>query len=87
MPKTSRNPVGPPRTLNDIRPGRRARIRRHLSGGAVRQRLMDLGLMPNVVVTVVRSAPLNDPIELALDACNITVRRQEAITIEVFDDE
>ena len=77
----------PARTLNDIRPGHRARIRRHLARGAVRQRLMDLGLMPNVEVVLVRSAPLNDPIEVKLEAANVTLRRREAATIEVFDDE
>jgi len=70
-------------SLNDIRPGGRVRIRRHLSTGAIRQRLLDLGLMPNVIVTVVRSAPLNDPIELKLDASNVSLRRTEARTIEV----
>lgn len=70
-------------TLNDIAPGGRVRIRRHRSGAAVRQRLLDLGLMPNLVVTVVRSAPLNDPIELKLEASNVSLRRQEARTIEV----
>jgi ferrous iron transport protein A len=83
---TQEPPPGP-LTLNDIRPGRRVRIRRHRAVGAVRQRLMDLGLMPNAVVTVVRSAPLNDPIELKLEASNISLRRREAVTIEVFDDE
>ncbi|WP_295544217.1 FeoA family protein [uncultured Thiohalocapsa sp.] len=70
-------------SLNDIRAGGRVRIRRHLATGAVRQRLLDLGLMPNAVVTVVRSAPLNDPIELKLDASNVSLRRAEARTIEV----
>lgn len=78
---------GGARTLNDIRPGGRVRIRRHHAGAAVRQRLLDLGLMPNVVVTVVRSAPLNDPIELKLEASSITLRRREAITIEVTNEE
>jgi ferrous iron transport protein A len=62
------------------------RIRRHRSVGAVRQRLMDLGLLPEeAIVTVVRSAPLNDPNEVKLDASNITLRRREAVTIEVDD--
>ncbi|EGV30620.1 FeoA family protein [Thiorhodococcus drewsii AZ1] len=84
MPKS---PERPALTLNDIRPGRRARIRRHLARGAVRQRLMDLGLMPNVEVILVRSAPLGDPIELKLEATSLTLRRREASTIEIFDDE
>lgn len=83
-------PKGPSRlgrTINDLEPGRRARIRRHRSAGAVRQRLLDLGLMPDVEVLMVRSAPLDDPIELKLDATSITLRRKEASTIEIHDDE
>ncbi|NCC41417.1 MAG: ferrous iron transport protein A [Gammaproteobacteria bacterium] len=84
MPKSSDRPT---RTLNDIRPGHRARIRRHLGRGAVRQRLMDLGLMPDVEIVLVRSAPLGDPIEIKLEAANVTLRRREAATIEICDDE
>lgn len=80
------SPSDPPlRTLNDVAPGQRVRIRGHRASGAVRQRLLDLGLMPNTLVTMVRSAPLNDPIEIQLAAGSITLRRQEAATIEVED--
>lgn len=82
-----RHPLRPCRTLNDLKPGRRARIRRHRSAGGVRQRLLDLGLMPDVVVVMVRSAPLDDPIELKLEGTNITLRRREAATIEIHEDE
>ncbi len=75
-------------TLNDLKPGCWARIRRHHSAGGVRQRLLDLGLMPDMEVLMVRSAPLNDPIELKLvDATNVTLRRHEASTIEIYEDE
>jgi ferrous iron transport protein A len=40
-----------------------------------------------VLVTVVRSAPLNDPIEVKLDASNVSLRRREARTIEVSAEE
>jgi len=43
--------------------------------------------MPNVEVILVRSAPLGDPIELKLEATSLTLRRREASTIEIFDDE
>ncbi len=75
------------KTLNDLTPGKSVKIIRHRSQGAVRQRLLDLGLMPGAEVTMVRSAPLNDPIELKLEAANVTLRRQEAATIEVQENE
>lgn len=84
MPK---HPDSPVRTLNDVRPGRRARIRRHRARGAVRQRLMDLGLMPDVEIVLVRSAPLNDPIQVKLATEDVILRRREAETIEICDDE
>ena len=82
-----RHPDTPYRSLNDVRAGQRARIRRHRAAAVVRQRLLDLGLMPNVEVLVVRSAPLDDPIEIKLEAANVSLRRQEAATIEVHDDD
>jgi ferrous iron transport protein A len=42
--------------------------------------------MPDVEVLMVRSAPLNDPIELRLDANNVTLRRKEAQTIEIHEE-
>ena len=81
----SKNSPSNPLTLNDISPNSTVRIRAHHATGAVRQRLLDLGLMPNASVTVVRAAPLNDPIALRLDATDISLRRQEAATIEVTE--
>lgn len=74
-------------TLNDILPGSRVRVKRHNAKGSVRQRLLDLGVMPNASILVVRAAPLNDPIELRLDATDITLRRREAATIEVIENQ
>nr|WP_321462472.1 FeoA domain-containing protein [uncultured Cohaesibacter sp.] len=76
-----------PLTLNDILPGLRVRIKRHNATGPVRQRLLDLGVMPNVSILVVRAAPLNDPIELRLEATDITLRRREAATVEVIEEQ
>jgi ferrous iron transport protein A len=47
--------------LAQIQKGRRCRIRKHLAQGAIRQRLMDLGFVPNPEVEMVRCATLGDP--------------------------
>nr|WP_184045326.1 FeoA family protein [Roseospira visakhapatnamensis] len=73
------------RSLNDIAPGESCRIFALHGRGAVRQRLMDIGLVPNATLTVVRSAPLNDPIEVRVGATLVSVRRAEAARIEVLD--
>jgi ferrous iron transport protein A len=53
--------------------------------GPVRQRLLDLGIRPCREVTVVRAAPLLDPIELKVGDSYIVLRRQEAAQVEVED--
>lgn len=72
-------------SLNDCAPGTTCRIRRLMGCGAVRQRLLDLGIRPEREVTVVRNAPLNDPIELRVGDSFIVLRRREAAQIEVED--
>lgn len=71
------------RSLNDITPGQTCRIFALHGRGPIRQRLMDMGLVPNADVTVVRAAPLNDPIEVRVGATLVSVRRAEAARIEV----
>jgi Fe2+ transport system protein FeoA len=50
----------------------------------VRQRLLDLGLHPQTDVTMVRAAPLGDPLELRLESSLIALRRAEAALIDIF---
>lgn len=76
-----------PGSLNDRPSGCRCRVRSVGGAAEVRQRLLDLGLLPNAQVAVVRSAPLNDPIQIRLDDDNISIRRSEAALIEVDDAE
>lgn len=70
-------------SLNDTAPGETCRIRRLCGGGPVRQRLLELGLQPSREVTVIRAAPLRDPIELRVGDSFIVLRRREAATVEV----
>ncbi len=69
--------------LKDIKPGRRARIRCHHAKGAVRQRLLDLGFVPETEVEVIRKAPLGDPIECNVANYKVALRNSEADLIEV----
>ncbi len=72
--------------LRDAKPGTTCRIKRLNGEGAIRQRLLDMGFVPTTEVTVVRSAPLLDPIEIRIGNAFVTVRRAEAADIEVDDD-
>lgn len=69
--------------LVDLRSGDRCVIVTHHATGAFRKRLLEMGFVPGEEVLVVRSAPLRDPIEYNLLGYHVTLRRQEAETIEV----
>ncbi|MCW7754853.1 ferrous iron transport protein A [Desulfobotulus sp. H1] len=71
--------------LTQVGKGCRCRIRGHKSCGAVRQRLLDLGFVPNMEVEVVRCATLGDPLEMRVGDYYVTLRKREAALIEVQD--
>lgn len=73
-------------SLNDLGPGAGGRVWRLHGDGAIRQRLLDLGLLPGAEIVVVRSAPLLDPIEIKVGSAFLTLRRAEAMTIEMRHD-
>ncbi len=70
-------------TLSDAPTGTTCRVLRLRGGGAVRRRLLDLGIRPDREVTVLRSAPLHDPIEVRVGDSFIVLRRREAARIDV----
>lgn len=72
-------------TLADLKPGRRARIvdvRDDLAPAAAR-RLFDLGFTPGADVTVVRRAPMADPIVFRVAGCELALRRVQARCVRV----
>ena len=72
-------------SLSNVGRGCCCRIRRHHALGAVRQRLLDMGLIPDAEVEVMRVAPLGDPIEIKVATSFITLRKQEADQIEIVN--
>jgi Fe2+ transport system protein FeoA len=71
------------RPLSALRPGDRATIGRVNGHGPVRRRLMELGLTPGTPVTLVRLAPLRDPMEIRVRGYQLCVRRSEADSVLV----
>ncbi|MGF1910051.1 ferrous iron transport protein A [Vibrio kasasachensis] len=70
-------------SLSNLIPGNKAVIVSHQSQGAIRQRLLDLGLIPEMEVEFVRYAPMGDPIEIRVGLTNIVIRKTEADTVTV----
>lgn len=70
-------------TLTNVANGCRCRIRRHRANGAIRQRLLDLGFVPNAEIEMVRCATLGDPLEMRVGDYYVTLRKREADLIDV----
>ncbi|MEA5096626.1 MULTISPECIES: FeoA family protein [Sedimentibacter] len=70
-------------TLDNIKPGQGGVITAIGGQGALRRRLLDMGLTPNTRVQVRKVAPMGDPIELSLRSYVLTIRKEEASKIEL----
>jgi Fe2+ transport system protein FeoA len=70
-------------TLADLALRRLARVVSVGGEGALRRRLMEMGLLPGTSVEVVRVAPLGDPIEVRLRGYSLSLRRADARSIDV----
>jgi Fe2+ transport system protein FeoA len=69
--------------LSEIPVGGRAVVRALSGERFTTRRLMEMGLIPGTEVRVVRRAPMGDPIELRLRRYSLSIRREDAATIEV----
>ncbi len=70
-------------TLNDVQPTQHCKVERLTGDGLLKQRMMIMGIVPGVELTVQKVAPLGDPVEIKLEDCNLSMRRQEAKTVTV----
>ena len=70
-------------TLKNVKVGGRAKIVRLYGEGAVRRRIMDMGLTKGVEVYVRKVAPLGDPIEIHVRGYELSIRKEDADMIEV----
>ena len=70
-------------TLDKVVVGDTVKIARLNGEGPVKRRMMDMGLVKGVEVSVRKIAPLGDPIELSLRGYELSIRKSEAATIEV----
>lgn len=71
------------KTLKDVRIGGSAKVVKLHGEGALKRRIMDMGLTKGVEVYVRKVAPLGDPIELTLRGYELSLRRADAEMVEV----
>lgn len=74
-------------TLDRVKPGHGGTILSIGGEGALRRRLLDMGLTPKTKVQVRKVAPMGDPIELYLRGYVLTLRAEDASKIEIEGEE
>jgi ferrous iron transport protein A len=71
------------KTLRDVDVGQSVRVVKLHGDGAVRRRIMDMGVTKGTKVYVRKVAPLGDPIEITVRNYELSIRKGDAGTIEV----
>ena len=69
--------------LNSLKPGQSARITEVGGEGALRQHFLDMGVIPGAEVTLIKFAPMGDPMELRIHGYELTLRLSEAEQIGI----
>ena len=69
--------------LNELQIGKSGVIKTVGGSGALRQHFLDMGMIPGAEVTVVKLAPMGDPMELQIHGYELTLRLAEAAQIEI----
>lgn len=70
-------------TLRNAKIGETVRVVKHHGEGAVKRRIMDMGLTRGIEVTVRKVAPLGDPIEITVRGYELSIRKADADMIEI----
>ena len=71
------------KTLKDIKIGGTGKVVKIHSEGAIKRRIMDMGITKGVEIYIRKVAPLGDPIELNLRGYELSLRKEDAEKIEV----
>lgn len=71
------------KTLKDVKVGETVRVLKLHGEGAVKRRIMDMGLTKGVEVYIRKLAPLGDPIEITVRGYELSLRKADAESIEV----
>ena len=72
------------RTLKEVNVGETVKVSRLNGSGAVKRRIMDMGITKGVEVYVRKVAPLGDPVEVTVRGYELSLRKADAEMIELF---
>ncbi|MBQ4129597.1 MAG: ferrous iron transport protein A [Ruminococcus sp.] len=71
------------KTLKDIKVGEDATVVKLNGEGAIKRRIMDMGITKGVKIHVCKVAPLGDPVEITVRGYQLSIRKDDAQMIEV----
>ncbi|MCR4695644.1 MAG: ferrous iron transport protein A [Pseudobutyrivibrio sp.] len=66
------------RTLRDARVGETVKVEKVAGEGAIKRRIMDMGITKNVEIYIRKIAPLGDPVEVTVRGYELSVRKSDA---------
>ena len=72
-------------TLKEVKPGRHVKVIKLHGSGPLKKRIMDMGITRNTEITVLRAAPLGDPIEVSVRGYALSLRKADIDIIEITD--
>jgi len=72
-------------TLKDLKVGKSGKVISVEGEGAMRKRLLDMGITPGTIITIHKAAPMGDPIELKLRGYSLSIRLDDAGYIQVSE--
>ena len=75
------------KTLRDAKIGETVKVKKLTGEGAVKRRIMDMGITKGIEVYVRKVAPLGDPVEVTVRGYELSIRKADAEMIEVVEEE
>ena len=73
--------------LSELKPGESARITKVGGSGSLRQHFLDMGLIPDAFLTLIKLAPMGDPMEFMVHGYELSIRKEDAAEIECEKEE
>jgi len=70
--------------LSELKPGEKGIVERVTGTKEIRRRILDMGIVKGTEITVIRTAPLGDPVEFLLKGYNLSLRKRECDNIYVL---
>lgn len=69
--------------LCNVMPNNKAKVRTIIAENNLKRKLLDMGILPGVVIEVIKLAPLGDPMEIKVRGYHLSLRKEEAQCVVV----